>query len=111
MAMQSVAEQNSQALVPGPTGGSAVGSPATRPSSALNGVFGFGLAVVQIAFQGERGAYSEASAIEMFALAAARGGLQAGWPSPELQCALGSLAKRLVAFGLHGCVSHRLFFF
>jgi HlyD family type I secretion membrane fusion protein len=50
MAMQSVAEQNSQALVPGPTLGKKA-APA-RPSSALSGVFGFGLAVVLIAFVG-----------------------------------------------------------
>lgn len=49
MAMQSVAEQNPQALVSGPTAGQKA---AARPSSALSGVVVFGLAVVLIAFVG-----------------------------------------------------------
>ena len=53
MAMQSVAEQNSQALVPGSTTDLTSGQKAAaRPSSALSGVVGFGLAVVLIAFVG-----------------------------------------------------------
>ena len=54
MAMQSVAEQNSQALVSGSTTDLTSGekTASARPSSALSGVVGFGLAVVLIAFVG-----------------------------------------------------------